>query len=222
MDTLPNELIIEIFNLIQKITDKRQFLRACKYYNNITKQSILYYEKNYQNSHLEHETKYSVEKFTCELCHDKYFELIPEHYITKSNSALVMASVFYNDLDLLKKAKQIGCDLREMIDFAALGGHRSLLLYGSHNGYEWNEWTCANAALGGHLHILSWLRNIGCPWNQTTCDFAIMGGHLHVFKWARIMGCHWDKTSFDILNCKNEEIVNWLKENEKLDEYLFY
>ena len=38
METLPHEIVLEIFNNIQKITDKRQFLRTCKTYNNITKQ----------------------------------------------------------------------------------------------------------------------------------------------------------------------------------------
>ncbi len=219
MDSLPNEIIIEIFKLIPKITDKRQFLKACKYFNNITKESMLNYEKKYQNSPFEHETHYCVEKFTLELCHDKYFELIPEHYITKSNDSLVMGSTLYNNIELLKKANSKGCKLDGILHFAAFGGHKELIYYGIDNGYKCDNWTCAFAACGGHLLLLGWLRNIGCEWDHWTCDFAIMEGHLDVFKWARCMSCHWDVTSFNLLKCKNEKIINWLKEKENLDKY---
>ncbi len=39
--SLPNELIITIFNFIRKITDKRQFLKTCKLHNNLLKGLIM-------------------------------------------------------------------------------------------------------------------------------------------------------------------------------------
>ncbi len=37
MDTLPNELILIIFNQINGLQDKKKFLRTCNTYNNLTK-----------------------------------------------------------------------------------------------------------------------------------------------------------------------------------------
>src|SRR4051812_21603237 len=110
--SLPNELIIVVFDNILKITDKRQFLKTCITYNNLTKQSfanfendngIMYYDKLIYNSknnrhyynaeYLKFKknyiNKYCMEKFTIELCCDGYDELLPEIYFNKNNSIII-------------------------------------------------------------------------------------------------------------------------------------
>ena len=52
MDSIPNELIILIFDLILLITDKRQFLKTCLHYNKLLKQTFLQYEQNYKIKNL--------------------------------------------------------------------------------------------------------------------------------------------------------------------------
>ena len=51
MQTLPNELINEIFHNIHKITDKRQFLKTNSNNNNITKKIFVEYKKNFKVEH---------------------------------------------------------------------------------------------------------------------------------------------------------------------------
>ena len=47
MHSLPNELILIIFNNISKITDKRQFAKVTNKYNIITKESFKLTENNF-------------------------------------------------------------------------------------------------------------------------------------------------------------------------------
>ena len=50
--------------------------------------------------------KYSVEKFTIELCHDKYFDMIPNSYLTPNNKALAVIAGAFDCIEILKKAKK--------------------------------------------------------------------------------------------------------------------
>ncbi len=110
MNTLPNEIIILIFELISKITDKRHFLRTCILYNNITKVSMYEYEIPDFYGKL----KYSVQKFTLELFHDGYFGLIPKCYITPTNISLVKCLTYYDNvpLFLIELAEEKKCIIR--------------------------------------------------------------------------------------------------------------
>ncbi len=216
MNQLPNELIIEIFNYIQKITDKRQFLRTCNHFNNITKQSMLNYENNnrnnYKNPYIFKTTKYCVENFTLELCDDSYFNLIPDHYITRANKILMECLACYNCIFLLEKAKLKGCSLKRIINEGALGGHLEVIQYGIENGYSFSVWTCANAALCGHVNLLKWLHENGCEWDHWTTAYAATRGHIEALKYAYINGCKMN-TVYSLKLKPNKEIEYWLTEN---------
>ncbi len=216
MEPLPNELIIEIFNYILKITDKRQFLRTCIHYNNLTTQSMLNYEKNYNILHFIYQIDYCVEKFTLELCHDSYFNLIPEHYITKSNKILVKCLAYYNNIELLKLAKLKGCDMNmdDTINFVVLAEHISVL--------EWcvgnlKNQHFANAYLINceKIHILICLRENQCKFGNTNiywmCNNAAEFGQLEILKILRGLGCHWSKYTYELaLKSGNQELVKWM------------
>ncbi len=166
MDTLPNELILVIFDYIVKITDKRQFLRTCKKYNFITRLPMYNFEQKYKVFDFDRIINYSVEKFTLELCHDSYFDMIPMTYITEDNTILVEALAAFNCISLLEIAKDNNCELYP---------------------------ACVGAAKYGHLNIIKWARQYDCEWDFFTCAyadestriFAARGGHLDVVNWVK-------------------------------------
>ncbi len=63
MDTLPNDMILTIFDNINLIQTKRNFARTCKSYNNITKQ-------------LMNQVKYCVFDVYCDNEGDQHYNLI--------------------------------------------------------------------------------------------------------------------------------------------------
>ncbi len=63
MDALPNDIILEIFNNITVISDKRNFIRTCKTYNNITKQ-------------LMNQIKYCIFDVYCDYDGNQHYNLI--------------------------------------------------------------------------------------------------------------------------------------------------
>ncbi len=241
MNTLPNELIIEIFNTILKITDKRQFLKTCILYNNITRKSMLNYEKNYIVKDFTIPKLYCVEKFTVELCHDGYFGKIPEYYINNSNRVLIMCLSYYNCVPLLYSAKNKGCSLDTVINYGSRGGNIPVVKWGRNNGHFYSSNDCAlaalnghfplvkwffangcerdihitrHAAIGGHKYILQWLHENGCPWDAETCYYAASGGHLECLKYARENGCKWNIWVYLIAKEKNhQELLKWAMEN---------
>ncbi len=119
MDALPNEIILIIFDSIKLITDKRQFLRTCVNYNKITKCKMETFEKNYFIKGFDKIGNYCVEKFTLELCHDRYFDMIPNSYINPDNTILIKALVRFNCIKILEMAKNNGCDLKSVGSFAS-------------------------------------------------------------------------------------------------------
>ncbi len=213
MNSLPDELIIEIFNHIQKITDKRQFLKTCVLYNNLTKQSFTNYEYNYTIRHFVTYINYCVEKFTLELCHDSYFHLIPDHYITSKNIQLTEYLAFYNNLELLEVAKSKGCQLHNTINFAALGGHIPIMEWCHEN--KCNDFFAPQyAAINGNINALKWLRDHGHTYGLIVCTFAAGNGQLEVIKYLHEIGCPWDKTVFEsALISGNTELTKFLIDN---------
>ncbi len=137
MDVIPNELIPIIFENILKITDKRQFLRTCVLYNKITALSMRNFENNYKIRHFNIPNNYSMLRFALELCHDRYFDMIPMSYIISHNPLITDALAAFNaPLEILKLKKDNGC--------------------------LFDRYTIANAALHGHLNVVKWLRENGC------------------------------------------------------------
>ncbi len=238
METLPYELILEIFNHILLITDKRQFLRTCNYYNLLTKQLFLEYEKNYKIGDFAKISKYNVEKYTLELCYNGYFDMIPEHYIIPNNESLVVIFTYFGSIKLLKKLKLKGSYLDCICEYSAFfgqlevlhwahkngccwndyhtcanaaeNGHLSCLEYAHENGCLWDEYTCSKASFNGHLSCLQYAHENGCLWDENTCAYAASNGHLLCLQYARLNGCDWDNHVYK--NAKKYghiELLNW-------------
>jgi hypothetical protein len=214
MDLMPNEIILHIFDNILLITDKRQFLRTCIHYNNLTKTSFKQYEQNYKVKHFDKINKYCREKFTLELCHDKYFERIPTSYITRSNYIIIRALIMFDCIPLLEIAKQNNCDLYFACQNAASYGKLEVLKWAKANTIHNEEFICSAAAENGNLENLKWLRKKGCPWNSLTCNDAARNGHLETLKWARENGCEWDTETCTYAAMNGHlETLKWTREN---------
>ncbi len=183
MNKLPNELILVIFDNIEKITDKRQYLKTCKLYNHITKKSILSAEDNnailyfnkfnyYIDYHVKMDNKnellqfvwqyiytYCVEKFTLELCYDNYFESIPQSYYS-NNTMIVKALCAYNHVEMLCYDKNI-CkyDICKyyICKYGAYHGFIDVIQYGIDHGCKIDWEVCENAAYNGHIDIIKWI-----------------------------------------------------------------
>ncbi len=221
MDLLPNELIIVIFNFIKLITDKRQFLKTCIHYNNLTKQAMLNYEHNYNIPHFIYENNYCVEKFTLELCHDGYFNLIPDHYINKYNYIITRCSAYFNNVSLLELAKSKDCCLSRIfgvgaLEYGALAGHISVLDWCVKNNFD-KDVLCSFSIQYGHLHVLKWLQEHGFEFNRTKpwlCNNAADNGQLEILKFAREIGCPWNIHTYRYaLKSGNEELIKYLVDN---------
>ncbi len=161
MNILPNEITLTIFDNIKLITDKRQFLRTCINYNNMTKRLMQIFEENYSVKHFGKITEYCVEKFTLELCHDSYFDMIPMSYITKNNTIIVKAASTFNCVKLLEMAKLNNCDFSVIYCSAAVNGNVDIIKWAVKNGYKWDTWTCTFAATCGQPEIIKWANKNG-------------------------------------------------------------
>ncbi len=238
METLPNELILLIFDNITLITDKRQFLKTCMKYNKLTKYNFLQFENNYSIPNFNKINNHCVEKFTLELCHDRYFNMIPDYYITETNPIIAKALASFNCKKLLEIAKNKKCNIHGICSFAAFNGHLKVLKWAKANGRFDRTFICEYAALNGHLNVLKWAAYENCYWgNQVftnaahnghldcimfACNYvkprnkqligaiAARNGHLNIVKWAYNNGCIWDKNISD--NAKqngHNDILQW-------------
>ncbi len=248
MNDLPNELILLIFDNIKLITDKRQFLRTCNLYNNLTRQSFLQFEKEHKIGNkygflFFQMYNYCVEKFTLELCSDKYFSMIPISYINSKNTILVEALATFNCKPLLEMAKYSGCKMDQVcyiaittdnlnifswgkkydyfckassyaFTHAATYGYIEVLEWGHSYGCNFNDDIWPMAALLGQLDVLKWAKKHNYYLNMYICSSAAKNGHLNVLKWARQNGCDWN---YDTLaNARKNghiECLNWAIEN---------
>ncbi len=219
MDILPNELILIIFRNIPLITDKRHFLRTCILYNNITKQLFKQYEMNYIMPYFRKNYYYCVENFTLELCHDKYFDMIPKSYIIPSNEIIVSAlATFYNIPIQIDKKKN-----NEIMDYCKnifnigkswlLNINLPLLELVKNNDYDMSK-VCEIAALHGNLDMIKWARSNDYKWNENTCSGAALNGHLDILIWARENGCYWNSQTCSAAALGGHlNILKWAREN---------
>ncbi len=214
--SLPNELILEIFNHIKKITDKRQFLKTCKTYNKITRQSMLNYENNYYIPNFNYKNKYSMEKFTLELCHDGYFNLIPEYYIQKSNDILALCGAYYNNVKILELCKFKGCNLNKISEYGAISGHISVLDFCIKNNCN-RDLMLYYLIRNGHVHALKWLKTNDqriTSKSCSLCSMAVQSDHLEVLKFLREINCPWDQITYKFaLKLGNNEMIKWMVDN---------
>ena len=98
-----------------------------------------------------------------------------------------------------------------LCEYAASGGHLSVLEWARREGYPWNEWTCRLAAESGHLHVLRWARAQvpPCALDDMVCELAAWNGHLAVVKWARAQGCDWGGTCYGAARNGHLEVLDW-------------
>ncbi len=226
MDLLPNELIIVIFSYIQKITDKRQFLKTCIHYNILTTRSMSNYERNYRIPNFTYPNYYCVEKFTFELCHDSYFNLIPDHYINNLNTVLIPCLGYYNYIPLLEVAKSKGYYIANAIEYGAQGGHIPILDWCYKNN-KWDlQFVCAFGIQGGHIHVLKWLQEHDYEFNIKSnwmCNRAAQHGHLEILKFLCEIGCNLNDFIYGYaLQSGNQELINWILENDCPTNVFFY
>ncbi len=219
MDVLPLDVIPIIFGFIKLITDKRQFLKTCVTYNNITKNIMEYTEDNFIVKNFDKINKYCVEKFTLELCHDKYFNMIPISYLNTNNTIIVESLVIFNkNIDLLQIAINNGCKFTNSVLTNDMNSkfNRSMLahLFRKITNKVSNHDTCSLAAMYGHLEVLKFARAYDCNWNWKTCAMAAKNGHLDIIIWARENGCEWDyQTPEQAAKYGHLNIIMWAIEN---------
>ncbi len=226
MDTLPYELILIIFNYIQKITDKRQFLKTCKTYNHITKKLMEVAELEFNPKYFEKINNYCVEKFILELCHDSYFDLIPKLYIKQKNKILLQAAAIYNNVELLKIAKNEGYWFDNRIcEWAAESGSIEIIdwIFTQDNLDVGKEYMNGNilppdltaiAAENGHLEFIKFLHSVGCEWAYYMTFNAAKNGHLDIIKYAMENGCGWDGDTCSVAAENGHlDILIWAHQN---------
>src|SRR6201996_5510443 len=97
------------------------------------------------------------------------------------------------NLELLKKLLHFNFKYNKYVSYgAAFNGDLEVLKWARENGCDWNSNTCTWAAENGHLEVLKWARENGCDWDSSTCSRAALNGHLEVLKWARKNACDWN------------------------------
>ncbi len=215
---LPNDMIILIFETIQKITDKRAFLRTCIKYNKITKQSMQNYEGNHKIKNFNKIDKYCVEKFTLELCYDEYFDMMPIIYINRKNTIIVEAlAAFYNIPYLEIEAENNSYSFSNLKHTPRTTipkpiHNMSLLQLAKKNDcYIYN--ICELATIYGNLNVLKWGKMSGYKLHKKTCQIAAKHGHLEVLKWARKIGCQWGDVCLFAAAYGHLDILKWARAN---------
>ncbi len=225
MNTLPHEIIILIFDNIKLITDKRQFIRTCIHYNLSTKQSMKFYDENYAKQIYKNMFKYGIvdvtkncmEKFTLELSHDKYFDMIPRRYINSINSVIVFASAYFGNIKLLDKLKNTRISSKlddKMCELAAKNGQLDVLKWA--NGCTFTIKLCNNAAKMGHLNVLKWLYLNNTLHTYDLCEYAAKGGHLPILIWCHSLHLdEWDTGGICFKAAKYGQlhVLKWAHEN---------
>ncbi len=220
MDTLPNDMIILIFETILKITDKRQFLRTCVMYNKLTEKSFSQYEDNYKIKDFNKINKYCVEKFTLELCHDEYFDMIPIFYINPKNTIIMDALASFYNIPYLEIEAEINqyrfSNVRHTPTLTTITKPKydmSLLELAKINHCHIYN-ICKRATIYGNLNVLKWGAKSGYNLNKKkTCQIAAKHGNLNVLKWARKNGCGWGDVCLYAAAYGYLDILKWARAN---------
>jgi hypothetical protein len=119
------------------------------------------------------------------------------------------------NLELLKWCRENGYEWDEWTYAQAVdSGNLELLQYCRDNGCPWNEIAFTWAAAEGHLEILQWLLDSGCPWDEDACTHAASHGQLEALKWLRANGCPWDKRVCEhAVAAERFDILQWARAN---------
>ncbi len=237
MEHFPSDIIQIIFYDIKLITDKRQFIRLCKSIHKITKQLMIEYEKNFKIDNFKQINNYCVEKFTLELCHDKYFHLMPLSYLNPNNTTIVSALATFGNVELLKIAVNNGCELIDSEEIyedlickydvsnvvntcalAAQNGHINAIKFCLDNGCKLNWLSCLMAAKNGQLETLKWLKQYNCSHNEFVLGIAAYYGQYEILKWFmskwKFNDCYCWKMTYNAAINGHLNILELLKENK--------
>ncbi len=195
MSSLPPDIIPIIFNYIKKITDKRQFLRTCKLYNNLTKDQIKLAETKFFDNFVSNERniktlcyclnmkinkikKNKLIKFTLEICSDEYFHLLPLSYLNPNNNQIIGFLVDYNKLELLQIAFKNGCKISNIIcSIAMSNGYLEIFKWAIKNNYEWNGSNFGLAIQKNHVHIIEYVIKYIKKYNWILIDYVYICAH---------------------------------------------
>ncbi len=221
MDNIPNDLIPFIFDNIKLITDKRQFLRTCKTIHTITKELMKRYENILSMKYFSEMNHHHIENFALELCHDKYFNLIPLTYLIPTNNFIIAILAIFGNLELLQIAINNGCKLNDYdiyLDGIAAGEKEIDKLYEEifnvklHVLWTWD--TCALASFGGNVNIIKFCLNNGCKLKWICPFMAAKNNQLDTLKWLKINNCEFNDCVVAIAGLNGHCVVlEWLIQN---------
>ncbi len=157
-EILPEDVILEIYNHVLLITDKRIFRRTTKKYNKLTEKLFIEYENNYSIPGFEEIIENSLKKFTLELCHDGYYNLIPMRDL--DNEIFVKAYTYFHKIRLLELCKSEGYNYDDTGRFT----YFKIMEFMANDPKWWTEIKWKEKKYY-HLDVLQWAHNNGCDFN---------------------------------------------------------
>ena len=199
MNIIVNDILVIIFNYIQKITDKRAFLMTCTTINTATKNEIIIAKQKFNKQYNGIYKNICPENFIVEMYYDNYIKINENEYekiISKRSIYLrgtrlsihIKMIIAANNLQLLKLAIDNGYNVGldpSIIDFAVLLGHLDILKY-LHTIRRCfaNTYTIDLAAASGHLEVVKWIQ-VEKKYGTTPQNLysAAKNGHLDILKY---------------------------------------
>ena len=128
----------------------------------------------------------------CEINNTEILEWILDNGWVGDCSPIALCAIKNGDLKLLKRVKDLNCEMDEdMFEYAARIGDLDTLKFLKDNNCPWDEYVCEAAAYFGHFEVLKWLQLNNCPWDGDTYARALACGHKEICKWLCDNGCPW-------------------------------
>jgi hypothetical protein len=204
--SFPKELFFHIATFTT-IADTRNFARSHPIINETIKPVIEDKRKQFLDMYSDismtqcaYEDDYCVENFTIELCHAKYFHLIPLEYLHPDNSVIVKLLILNGQLELLKTAMNQGCELTNAYSYyndeedsvdeeygssyqAVISGDIEILKFVVQSGYKTNL-TASVAARNNRFDMVKYLVESGCTINNDVLYFAAERGNIEMLEYS--------------------------------------
>jgi len=176
MDSLPNEILLEIINKLKNWKDIVNTSSVNKRMNSLChiKTRCLYYNEKIINLNF---FMSWYEKF----CFFHLGDNIGKFYreiISGNNFASIKWFLERN----LRNYKNIEY-------FAAALGNLKVLKFLKENNVDFNERVFSYAVGSGNFKMMVWLKENNCPWNESACDVAAYFGNFEAFVWLKENNC---------------------------------
>ncbi len=117
-------------------------------------------------------------------------------------------------LNILKWLKEHN-DLRSRTAYreSSKKGHLEILKWLKEENYKCDDCAFAYAAQNGHMEILQWMKEQRCPWDERACHYAAEAGQLEVLKWLREQDCPWNVNVMCMyaICAGHLEMLKWLR-----------